>query len=73
MLAAAIPFVDFVLRVLRRLRGFVIPTPRLAAEGVPHEAAALQRRIELTDRLIDGLVYELYGLTAAEIAVVAGT
>ena len=45
---------------------------RLAAEGVPHEKAALQRRIEVTDRQIDALVYELYGLTAAEIAVVEG-
>ena len=45
---------------------------RLAAEGVPHEKAALQRRIEMTDRQIDRLVYELYGLTAEEIAVVEG-
>jgi len=45
---------------------------RLAAEGIPHEKAALQRRIELTDRQIDALVYELYGLTPAEIAVVEG-
>ena len=43
---------------------------RLAAEGVPHAKAALQRRIEATDRQIDALVYELYGLTDAEIAVV---
>jgi type I restriction-modification system DNA methylase subunit len=43
---------------------------RLVAEGVPHEKAALQRRIELTDRQIDGLVYELYALTPEEIAVV---
>ncbi len=34
--------------------------------------AVRQRRIELTDRQMDQLVYELYGLTAAEIAVVAG-
>ena len=45
---------------------------RLAAEGVPHEKAALQRRIEMTDRQIDGLVYELYALTPEEIAVVEG-
>ena len=45
---------------------------RLAAEGVPHEKALLQRRIEATDRQIDALVYELYGLTAAEIALVEG-
>jgi hypothetical protein len=45
---------------------------RLAAEGVPHEKAALQRRIEMTDRQIDQLVHELYGLTAEEIKVVEG-
>ena len=45
---------------------------RLAAEGVPHEKAALQRRIELTDRQIDALVYELHGLTAEEIVMVEG-
>jgi hypothetical protein len=43
---------------------------RLAAEGVPHEVAALQRRIEMTDRQIDALVYELYKLTPEEIKVV---
>lgn len=31
-----------------------------------------QRQIEATDRAIDALVYELYGLTAEEIAVVEG-
>jgi hypothetical protein len=48
------------------------PHGRLAAEGVPYEKAALQRRIEMTDRQIDGLVYELYALTPEEIAVVEG-
>jgi hypothetical protein len=40
---------------------------------VPHEKAALQRRIDSTDRQIDRLVYELYDLTEEEIAVVEGT
>ena len=43
---------------------------QLAAEGVPHAKAVLQRRIEATDRQIDARVYELYGLTNAEIVVV---
>jgi hypothetical protein len=34
--------------------------------------AALQRRIEMTDRQIDALVYELYELTPEEIKVVEG-
>jgi len=46
---------------------------RLAAEGAPPEKAALQRRIEMTDRQIDALVYELYGLTEEEVKVVEGT
>ena len=45
---------------------------RLAAEGVPHEKAALQRRIDITDKQIDALVYELYGLTEEEIRIVEG-
>ena len=32
----------------------------------------LQRQIEATDRQIDYLVYELYGLTEAEIKIVEG-
>jgi len=39
---------------------------------VPQEKISLQRRIEQTDRQIDRLVYELYGLTDVEIAVVEG-
>ena len=35
--------------------------------------AALDRRIATTDRLIDRIVYRLYGLTEDEIAVVEGT
>ena len=45
---------------------------KLAAEQVPHVKTVLQRQIEATDRQIDALVYELYGLTEEEIAVVEG-
>lgn len=45
---------------------------KLAAEQTPHVKTVLQRQIEATDKQIDALVYELYGLTAAEIAVVEG-
>ncbi len=45
---------------------------RLAAAQTPHERTVLQRQMEGTDAEIDGLVYELYGLTAEEIAVVEG-
>jgi len=33
---------------------------------------AIQRQIEATEREIDRLVYELYGLTEEEIAIVEG-
>jgi hypothetical protein len=44
-------------------------TARLATIE-PHEHAALQRYIDTTDRLIDPLVYPLYGSTYEEIRIV---
>jgi hypothetical protein len=37
-----------------------------------HEKILLQRQIDSTDRRIDELVYELYGLTGEEIKIVEG-
>jgi len=37
-----------------------------------HDQTHLQRQIDATDRQIEKLVYELYGLTEEEIAVVEG-
>jgi hypothetical protein len=37
-----------------------------------HDRTALERRIAATDGEIDRLVYQLYGLTAAEIKIVEG-
>jgi len=45
---------------------------RLAATTESGEQARLQRLIDSTDGQIDTLVYELYGLTAEEVAVVEG-
>jgi hypothetical protein len=42
----------------------------LAATALPQEKAVLKRQIASTDRLIDRLVYELYGLTEEEIRLV---
>ncbi len=36
----------------------------------PHEQESLQRQIAVTDKDIDTLVYELYGLTKDEIRIV---
>ncbi len=43
---------------------------QLAASKGEHERTLLQRQIEATDRQIDGLVYELYGLNEEEIKIV---
>ncbi len=43
---------------------------RLAAEQLPQRREQIQREIDATDRQIDQLVYQLYGLTDEEIAIV---
>jgi adenine-specific DNA-methyltransferase len=45
---------------------------RLPAAQTPNDKTLLQRQIDATDHEIDRLVYELYGLTDEEIAVVEG-
>jgi len=45
---------------------------KLAAATVPPDKELYQRQIEATDRQIDRLVYELYGLTEEEITIVEG-
>lgn len=44
-----------------------------AAAQSPHEKESLAKQITATDRQIDALVYQLYGLTPDEIALVEGT
>jgi len=43
---------------------------KLAAATIPADKKRYQRQIEATDAAIDALVYELYGLTEEEIAIV---
>jgi type I restriction-modification system DNA methylase subunit len=45
---------------------------RLSAAKTPQEKTALERQITANDTQIDRLVYELYGLTEAEIKIVEG-
>ena len=45
---------------------------QVAAATLPHQKDLLQRQIDATDRQIDQLVYALYALTDAEIAIVEG-
>lgn len=49
-----------------------MPAPQLPVAKTGHDQTHLQRQIDATDRQIDKLVYELYGLTEEEIAVVEG-
>ena len=44
-----------------------------ATTKTPHEQTALERQMAAVDGQIDRLVYELYGLTEAEIKIVEGT
>ena len=45
---------------------------QLAGAKAAHDKTLIQRQIDATDRQIDALVYQLYGLTPAEIALVEG-
>jgi DNA-binding protein H-NS len=45
---------------------------KLPAAKTEQEKTVIQRQIEATDKQIDELVYELYGLTAEEIKIVEG-
>ena len=43
---------------------------QLPKAKTPHEQESLRRQIAATDKSIDALVYELYGLTEVEIRIV---
>jgi hypothetical protein len=43
---------------------------QLVQVKTPHEKETIQRQIDATDKQIDHLVYQLYGLTVAEIKIV---
>ncbi len=45
---------------------------KLSSAKTTHEKEVIQRQIDETDRQIDNLVYELYGLTEEEIKIVEG-
>ena len=51
----------------------LVLVPRLRSAKSETERATLQNAVSATDRAIDALVYELYGLTPDEIALVEGS
>ncbi|MFI5166433.1 MAG: Eco57I restriction-modification methylase domain-containing protein [Thermoanaerobaculales bacterium] len=59
-------------RMVERVDGMLALHTKLAAARTDHEKTVLQRQIDATDREIDILVYELYGLTDEEIKIVEG-
>ena len=51
---------------------FILLNNNIENAKTPQEKAALQRQIDVTDKQIDQLVYQLYGLTEDEIKIVEG-
>lgn len=51
---------------------FLLAKQRLPSAKTGHDQTLIQHLIDATDWQIDMLVYELYGLTEEEIAVVEG-
>jgi len=59
-------------RMVEMVEQMLALNKQLAAANTAHEKTALQRQIDATDHQIDQLVYDLYGLTEDEIAIVEG-
>jgi hypothetical protein len=59
-------------RVVMVVDSMLVLHKQLASAQTPHDQESLKRQIDATDRQIDKLVYELYGLTDEEIKIVEG-
>ncbi len=59
-------------RVVTLVEALLQAHRQLAAVQSPHERTLLQRQIALADAQLDALVYELYGLSAADIRLIEG-
>ncbi|MFA5865254.1 MAG: N-6 DNA methylase [Phycisphaerae bacterium] len=59
-------------RITEWVERMLLLNKRLADAKTDQEKTVLQRQIETTDREIDQLVYELYGLTEEEVKIVEG-
>jgi hypothetical protein len=57
-------------RLVSLVENMILLHNRQSAAKTPHERTSLARQIEATDREIDQLVYELYGLTDEDIRIV---
>lgn len=63
---------DTTSRIVALVEKMLSLNKQLSATKTPHEQENLKRQIDATDRQIDKLVYELYGLTDEEIKIVEG-
>jgi hypothetical protein len=59
-------------RMVQMVEQMLTLNKQLPEAKTSHEHTLIQRQIDATDRQIDKLVYELYGLTPEEIAIVEG-
>ena len=59
-------------RMVKLVESMLALHKKLPEAKTPDEKTRIQRQIETTDRQIDALVYELYGLTEEEIRIVEG-
>jgi hypothetical protein len=59
-------------RIVQETKQLITAIERLGLTKDPHTRELLQRQIDVTDRQIDQLVYQLYGLTEEEIRIVEG-
>lgn len=59
-------------RMVQLVEGMLMLHKQLAAAHTPHDKDRYERLIKSADREIDSLVYELYGLTPEEVAIVEG-
>jgi type I restriction-modification system DNA methylase subunit len=59
-------------RMVPLVEQMLLLNKQLQTAKTDHEKTSLQRQIDLTDKQIDLLVYELYGLTEDEIKIVEG-
>ena len=62
-----------VIRMVSLVDSMLALHKQLASAKSQAQRGAIQRQIEATDREIDRLVYDLYGLTKDEIAIVEGS
>jgi hypothetical protein len=59
-------------RMVEMVESILLLHGRLGKSRSQHEKRVIQRQIEAADRQIDRLVYELYGLTEEETAIIEG-